>query len=233
MKLRPLAIVALAVALPIQASSTFDSSVGGVPGSGLGAVGTVPTIQRPGSTSNEPGGGVFYGMTDGTSNIGASETLTRTLGSLGSQLALALNASEPPGTSITLTGLGLDVFNPAGASLFDASPASSANFPTTFTDMGNEGFAFRQGSAEATAFDSALSGLTGSDIAAPRGGLSSPAGDGTGGHETPNLSPATSTTPTTLTTTTIPVPEPRTLLLLGTALVAAAGWNYRRQTRRK
>jgi PEP-CTERM motif-containing protein len=239
MKLKSLLIAALALSLPYPASANliFDSSLGGVSGSGLGTVATILTIQSPGSTSTESGSVSFNGTTDVTSNTGvlaggapvsfgdvktgASQTLTRTLGSVGitsaGQLAIVLNASEPAGNSITLTGLRLDIFNPAGTSIFNASLASSQAFATTFTGTGNEGFVFKLDTAQGSALNSVLAGLTASQVAALRVGLSASASEATGGLETFNLSQITASTA---------VPEPATLLLLGTALMAGAGWSY-------
>src|SRR5262245_61033561 len=93
-------LFALATCLfaPYTASANliFDSSLGGVTGSGLGAVSTILTIQSPGSGSFESGSVERAGGADvksdtgvlasgGTTSVGdvktgASQTLTRTLG---------------------------------------------------------------------------------------------------------------------------------------------------------
>jgi PEP-CTERM motif len=70
--------------------------------------------------------------------------------------------------------------------------------------------------------NSVLAGLTASQVAALRVGLSASASEATGGVETFNLSQITPSTA---------VPEPATLLLLGTALMAGAGWSYTRRRR--
>jgi hypothetical protein len=242
MRLKSVLITALALSLPYPASANliFNSSLGGVSGSGLGAVETVLTIQSPGSTSTESGSVSFNGTTDVTSNTGVlasggtvafgdvktgtSQTQTQTLGAVGitsaSQLAIVLNADEPAGNSITLTGLRLDLFNAAGTSIFNASLAASVPFATTFTGIGKEGFAFTLDAAQATAFNTALSGLNASQVAALHLGLSASLSDATGGPETFNLAAVSA------------VPEPGTLLLLGSALLVGAGWSYRRRRRR-
>jgi hypothetical protein len=244
MRLKSLLVAAAALSLPYPASASliFNSSLGGVSGSGLGTVATVLTIQSPGSTSTESGSVSFNGSTDVTSNIGvlagggtssvgtvktgASQTQTQTLGAVGitnaGQLAIVLNADEPSGNSVTLTGLKLDIFNSAGTSIFNASLAASVPFPTTFTGIGNQGFVFTLDAAQAAAFNTALSGLTASQVAALHLGLSASLSDATGGPETFNLSKVTAATP---------VPEPGTLLLLGSALLIGAGWTYGRRRR--
>src|SRR5215831_7544529 len=147
-----------AVATCLSMSSTasadliFDSSLGGVAGSGLGAVSTILTMQSPGSGTVESGnverasgadvtsdtGVLASGGTTSVGDVktGASQTLTQTLGGNGitqaSQIAIVFNADEPSGNSVNLTGLLMSVFN-GNTDIFDAHLASSQNFPTTFT----------------------------------------------------------------------------------------------------
>ena len=221
----------------------FNDDLGGVSGSGLGTVATVLTIQSPGATSTESGSVSFNGTSDVLSNTGvvagggtistgdvktgASQTLTRTLGEVGitsaGELAIVLNASEPAGGAITLSGLELTIFQ-GGTEIFDAALASSVAFSETFTGTGNQGFVFTLNTEQAADFDAILAGLTAAQIAALRLGLSASASDATGGLETFNLSRVLGETPPPPS-----VAEPGTLLLLGSALAALGIWSRRRR----
>src|SRR5687768_1344793 len=179
---------------PAGADLIFDSSLGGVSGSGLGTVATVLTFQSPGATSTESGSVSFNGTADVTSDTGvlasggtvtfgdvktgASQTLTRSLGEVGitsaGELAIVLNASEPAGNSITVTGLELTLFS-GGTTFFTADLAASEQFAATFTGTGNQGFVFVLDTAQAAALDTLLAGLSEADIAALRLGLSASA----------------------------------------------------------
>jgi PEP-CTERM motif len=242
MKLKLLLIGALTLSLPYSASANliFDSSLGGVSGSGLGTVATILTFTSPGSTSTESGSVGFNGTIDVPSNTGvvaggpsisvgnvqSGQTQTQTLGAVGitnaAQLAIVFNASEPSGNSINLTGLRVDIFNTAGVSVFNASLASSQLFAATFTGTGNEGFVFKLDTPQGNTLNSVLAALTPAQVAALRVGLSASASEATGGLETFNLSKITAV---------VGVPEPTTLMLLGTALMAGAGWSYVRRRR--
>ena len=235
-----------AICMPYTASADliYDSSLGGVAGSGLGTVSTILTMQSPGSGSLESGSvsrsggadvksdtGVVAGV--GTTNVGnvktgASQTLTQTLGGNGitkaSQIAIVFNADEPSGNSITLTGLQMSVFN-GNTDIFDAHLPAAVSFPTTFTGIGKEGFVFRLDTTEAAALQTLLNALTPATVAALRLGLSASASDATGGPETFNVATITAD-PVTLAA----VPEPGTFVF---AITAIAGMSFVAWRRRK
>src|SRR5215471_115208 len=146
-------LFALATCLfaPYTASANliFDSSLGGVTGSGLGAVSTILTIQSPGSGTLESG------------------SVERASGA-------DVNADEPGGNSITLTGLQMSVFN-GSSDIFDAHLAQSVTFPTTFSGIGKQGFVFRLDAAQAAALQTLLDPLTAATVAGLRLGLSASA----------------------------------------------------------
>src|SRR5262245_52575592 len=220
------ALLALALPYPASASLIFDPSLGGVSGSGLGNVATILTITSPGSSTTESGSVSFNGTIDvlsntgvvaagGTSSVGsvstgASQTLTRTLGSVSittaAQIGIVLNAVEPAGNSINLTGLRMTLFTPAGGNFFTADLPASVNFPSTCTGTGNEGFVFRLNAAETTQLQALFNGTTPAAIAALRLGLSASLADATGGPDTFNLTMITGAV-------TTPVPEPATVML--------------------
>ena len=232
--------------MPYTASADliFDSSLGGVAGSGLGTVSTILTMQSPGSGSLESGSverssgadvksdtGVL--VSGGTTNIGnvktgASQTLTRTFGENGitkaSQIAIVFNADEPSGNSITLTGLQMSVFN-GNTDIFDAHLGASVAFPATFTGIGKEGFVFRLDATQAAALQALLNPLTPATLSALRIGLSASASDATGGPETFNVGAITDATLLTA------VPEPGTLLFVSTVVTALSLLAWRRRNK--
>jgi len=226
----------LSMSYTASADLIFDSSLGGVTGSGLGAVSTILTMQSPGSGTFESGsverasgadvtsdtGVLASGGTTSVGSVktGASQTLTRTLGENGitkaSQIAIVLNANEPAGNSITLTGLQLSVFN-GNSDIFDAHLAQSVTFPTTFTGIGKEGFVFKLDPSQAAALQALLNPLAPATVAALRLGLSAAASDATGGPETFNVASITA------------APEPGTFLLAITGVTGLAFVAWRRR----
>jgi len=237
-------LFALATCLfaPYTASANliFDSSLGGVTGSGLGAVSTILTIQSPGSGTLESGsverasgadvksdtGVLASGGTTSVGDVktGASQTLTRTLGensiTKAAQIAIVLNADEPGGNSITLTGLQMSVFN-GNSDIFDAHLAQSVTFPTTFSGIGKQGFVFRLDTSQAAALQALLDPLTAATVAGLRLGLSASASDATGGPETFNVA-AIAAAPAA-------VPEPGTFLLAITGITGLSLLAWRRR----
>ena len=204
-------------------------------GTGLGSVNTVLTLSSEGSSSFEQGSvSRTEGSTDdvltGDAMSGASQTLTRTIDSLGitsaSDLRVVFNAIEPGNglNSITLTDLRLSIYSPTGQELFNSgSLLSSIDFADTFTGAGNSGFVFALDAAQAAAAQ-ALG--FGSDFGDNRIGLYASLSDATGGPETFFVASAGgSVTP--------PIPEPETyaLMLAGLGVVGFVASRRRRQSR--
>ena len=163
-------------------------------GTGLGAVNTLLTLQSPGNGSFEQGSvgrsaGGSADVISGDALTGASQTLTRDIGSLGitsaSDLRLVFNATEPGNAAaqgITLNNLVLSIFSPTGQVLFTSgSLSSSIVFPDTFSGVGNSGFVFALDEAEAAAAQVAAFGT---NFGANRIGLSASLDGATGGPET-------------------------------------------------
>jgi len=229
----------LAMSNTASADLIFDSSLGGVTGTGLGTVSTILTMQSPGSGIFESGsverasgadvksdtGVLASGGTTSVGDVktGASQTLTRTFGETGitkaAQIAIVLNVDEPGGNSITLTGLQLSVFN-GNSDIFDAHLAQSVTFPTTFTGIGKEGFVFKLDPSQAAALQALLDPLAPATVAALRLGLSASASDATGGPETFNVA---------MIAATAAVPEPGTFLLAITGVTGLAVVAWRRR----
>lgn len=191
-------------------------------GTGLGAVSTILTVQSPNNSTTETGAVAFNGTNDvitGDAMTGGSQTLTRTLSSVGisaaSDLRIVFNALEPGNTanSITLTNLVLSIFSPAGTTLFTSGAFTPIAFADTFTGAGNSGFVFRLDAA-----DTALAQASAFGSGANRIGLAASATNATGGFETFFAA----ATPTVVT-----VPEPATLGLFGAAILGL--WGVRRR----
>jgi hypothetical protein len=128
------------------------------PGSGLGSVNTLLTIQSPGSSSFEEGS---VGRTvDGTSDV------------------LTGDAAD---NSITLSDLQLTIFSPTGTVLFNSGSISPIDFADTFTGTGNAGWVFALDETQAAAAQAA--GFSGS-FGDNRIGLFASVNNATGGPET-------------------------------------------------
>ena len=123
----------LAVAAALGFASSANASLTMLaaedfPGTGLGAVNTILTIQSPANSSIEFGMVSWNGTADvisgATALTGASQTLTRSLSDLGitsaANLRVVFNASEPGGNAITLDSLTLTIYNANGSTAFTA-----------------------------------------------------------------------------------------------------------------
>lgn len=198
MKIATLTKILLASVVTVAASSSYASltllTAENFSGSGLGAVNTVLTIQGTGNVTTEAGSVVrmttpsgVQDQTTGDAKTGASQSLTRTLSSLGVTTAAGLrvvfNADESD-NAINLTGLMLNIY--AGDSttiLFTAGlDQSSYPFPNTRSGIGNSGFVFGLTPAEITEAQTKVFSLAGFGL--DRVGLSASASGVSGGPET-------------------------------------------------
>ena len=229
MFVRPLlvtgALAALLMTAPAQASLVFENSVT-MTGTGLGAVSTILTIQATGQAMGgaESGSVTWNGSADvlGGADVktGASQTLTRTVGSLGitdaGQIGIVFNADQPAGGPITLTNLHLIIDSASGTQLFDSGAFTTTAFSSTQNGIGKSGAVFELDAAGIAAANASGAFASSSN----RIGLVAMASDGLGGPETFFI--------TKIATTPTSVPEPATLALLGSFLVVF-GWLRRRR----
>lgn len=223
------AVVAAFGAAPAHAMLVFQADEI-FSGTGLGNVSTLLTLQGQGSGSFEQGSVSYNGTADvltGDASSGASQSLTRTIDSVGltsaSDLRIVFNAQEPgnEANSITLTNLSLSIFSPSGAVLFNSGSLTDApiNFANTFTGTGNSGFVFALDAEQAA--DAQAAGFSGS-YGNNRIGLFATLSNATGGPETFFVANAGGVTP--------PIPEPETyaLMLAGLGVVGFVARRRRR-----
>ena len=121
-------------------------------GNGLGAVNTILTLNNTGSVSTgcvAPNGTGSCGFANSTTTnptlVRALSTLGGSLGTLGTDLRIIANFSEPQGggnAGATVSQLALVLYGPAGNALYTASLGLPAVFPSTGPGVGNAGFAF-------------------------------------------------------------------------------------------
>ena len=189
-------------------------------GTGLGAVNTVLTIQSPGNSTFEQGSvgrapGNPNDVVSGNVMTGASQTQTRSIGSLGitsaSDIRVVFNALEPGNaTDVFLNTLQLNIYSSAGTLLFTSGGFNSVNFANTFTGAGNSGFVFALDATQAAQAQAAAFGAGfGSNLI----GLSAAVSNATGGFETFFVASGGAVT------TPIPEPETYALMLAGLSVV--------------
>jgi len=219
-----------------------------VGGTGLGAVNTVLTLERPGGGTSETACVSFNGAAGdvigstrsagGQCNIGtndaqtgASQTQTRTLAQAGitsgSSFALFFNAIEPGGNAITLNSLVASFYNSTGGLVHTATYTGVPHdFLQTETGNGNSGYLFALNGTEQIALDALIASLGTANIHV---GIAASAGQVNGvgfaaeaGHETFFIF-NNATTPTQVT------PEPSSIALMATGLFGMVGYARRRR----
>jgi len=187
---------AVATGIAFATTASHASLIGGnlqnFQGTGLGAVNTILTIQSPGNSTTETGSVAWNGSGDvrtGDFQPGASQTLTRTIGSTGissaANLRLIFNPVEPQNgadSSINLNNLVLSLFSPTGTLLFTSGAFSPQAFNASDAGTGNAGFVFQLDAAQAAAAQAAA--FSGSTFSQNRIGLTASAAAATGGPDT-------------------------------------------------
>ena len=225
----------LAVAAALGFASSANASLTMLaaedfPGTGLGAVNTILTIQSPANSTTEFGMVSWNGTADvisgATALTGASQTLTRSLSDLGitsaANLRVVFNASEPGGNAITLNGLTLTIYNANGSTFFTAPLDHPYDFADTQTGTGNSGFVFGLNGTETTQLQTLLNPL-GGNFSSLRAGLVAVASNATGGNETFFVANSTALPPTA-----IPEPESYAMMLAGLGLLGFIAGRRRR-----
>jgi uncharacterized repeat protein (TIGR01451 family) len=147
--------------LPLRASASQLQFLGSIDeqGTGLGHVATLLSLGHKDLESGcvaWDGGADIYGpgapactagIAGGDEKLGASQTLTRTLGELGhpspAELRLVFNPNEPGSLrELRLEALVLRVFSPSGAVLLEAPLPTPTSITATDSGIGNSGWAF-------------------------------------------------------------------------------------------
>lgn len=198
-------------------------------GTGLGKVNTILTIQGSNQATSETGSVRFDGtgdIIDGDAKKGESQTQTRTISQLGitsaAGLRIVFNATESDNL-INLTGLTLNFYNAAGATLYSANLDKAYTGLTTQSGIGNSGFVFGLDSTQATEAQTRVFNLQ--NFGAVRIGLAATATGFESGNETFFVAQSSLVGPGGPSTA---IPEPGSLGLLGLGF-AAAGLMRRRK----
>ena len=222
----------LATLLPALAGAQLVSSGPVAGGGGLGSVLTVLTLNNGNNVStgcvgpiaNYAGCGFANSTVQNTSTTRLLSEVGGSFATLGTELRVVANFSEPGGNAATVNELVLSLYN-GTSSIFSAALGSPVSFATTNPGVGNAGFGFSLAGNSLTSFQ-ALVNTFGNTAGSLRIGLGASLSDVQGGLDTFYLDRVSSGNPGGPGSV---VPEPSTYILLGTGLLSLGGIAARRR----
>lgn len=192
-------------------------------GTGIGAVNTLLTLQERGNEIAAVGrmAGVDGDVILGDAKTGANQTQTFTFAELGvasaSDLRLIVNLNEPDNAA-TLNSLVVNVYDPAGNTVFSGGLAAPLELNNAAPGQGNAGFAFKLNAIQTAELQNVYAANLRVGVAASLSGTA-------GGNETIQAVSVPANPPQA-------IPEPGSVALIGFAVAPLVGIVLRRRGRK-
>ncbi|MES2523846.1 MAG: PEP-CTERM sorting domain-containing protein [Gemmatimonadota bacterium] len=164
-------IFAASTLIPAAASAQAQLlSTGAIPnvGGGLGSVTTILTLNNTNNVSSGCITPIAKACTGYPDNMVQTSSTVRSLaevggaaGTLGTDLRIIANFSEPGSDAATVSGLSLYLYNATGTTAIKVADLNTATeFAVTNPGVGNAGFGFGLNAAGVSAFNAAVATLT-------------------------------------------------------------------------